>query len=53
MAYNTIQTKTEGRVGVITLDRPSALNALCDELTRAHQTRWRALSGMRKSAVWC
>ncbi|XBQ16930.1 MAG: enoyl-CoA hydratase [Oceanicaulis sp.] len=33
MAYNTIQTKTEGRVGVITLDRPKALNALCDELT--------------------
>jgi enoyl-CoA hydratase len=33
MAYKTIQTKTEGRVGVITLDRPSALNALCDELT--------------------
>jgi enoyl-CoA hydratase len=35
MAYKTIQTKTEGRVGVITLDRPSALNALCDELTGA------------------
>ena len=34
MAYNTIQVKTEGRVGVITLDRPEALNALCDELTR-------------------
>ncbi len=34
MAYKTIQTKTEGRVGVITLDRPKALNALCDELTR-------------------
>ena len=33
MAYNTIQTKSEGRVGVITLDRPKALNALCDELT--------------------
>ena len=33
MAYKTIQTKTEGRVGVITLDRPAALNALCDELT--------------------
>ncbi|MGY6661315.1 MAG: enoyl-CoA hydratase [Glycocaulis sp.] len=33
MAYKTIQTKTEGRVGVITFDRPSALNALCDELT--------------------
>ena len=33
MAYKTIQTKTEGRVGVITFDRPAALNALCDELT--------------------
>lgn len=33
MGYNTIQVKTEGRVGVITLDRPEALNALCDELT--------------------
>ena len=33
MAYNTIKTKTEGRVAVITFDRPAALNALCDELT--------------------
>jgi len=33
MAYTTIQVKTEGRVGVITLDRPSVLNALCHELT--------------------
>lgn len=33
MAYKTIQVKTEGRVGVITLDRPEALNALCDALT--------------------
>lgn len=33
MGYKTIQVKTEGRVGVITLDRPEALNALCDELT--------------------
>ena len=33
MAYKTIQVKTEGRVGVITLNRPEALNALCDELT--------------------
>ena len=33
MAYKMIQVKTEGRVGVITLDRPDALNALCDQLT--------------------
>ena len=33
MAYKTIQVKTEGRVGVITLNRPEALNALCDALT--------------------
>jgi enoyl-CoA hydratase len=33
VGYKTIQVKTEGRVGVITLDRPEALNALCDELT--------------------
>ncbi len=34
MAYKTIQVKTEGRVGVVTLNRPEALNALCDELTK-------------------
>jgi enoyl-CoA hydratase len=33
VGYKTIQVKTEGRVGVVTLDRPEALNALCDELT--------------------
>ncbi|HAQ34216.1 MAG TPA: enoyl-CoA hydratase, partial [Alphaproteobacteria bacterium] len=33
MAYKMIQVKTEGRVGVITLDRAEALNALCDTLT--------------------
>jgi enoyl-CoA hydratase len=33
MAYKMIQVKSEGRVGVITLDRPEALNALCDQLT--------------------
>jgi len=33
MAYKMIQVKSEGRVGVITLDRAEALNALCDQLT--------------------
>ncbi len=39
MAYNTIQVETRGHVGVITLNRPKALNALnselIDELCRA------------------
>jgi enoyl-CoA hydratase len=39
MAYENIRVETRGRVGVITLDRPQALNALCvaliDELGRA------------------
>ncbi|MBU8544598.1 MULTISPECIES: enoyl-CoA hydratase [Roseomonadaceae] len=32
MAYEMILVETEGRVGVITLNRPKALNALCDQL---------------------
>ncbi len=33
MAFETIKVSTEGRVGLITLDRPEALNALCQQLT--------------------
>jgi enoyl-CoA hydratase len=32
--YQTIQTETKGRVGIIRLNRPKALNALCAELVR-------------------
>ena len=32
MAYNNIEVDTNGHVGVITLNRPKALNALCDAL---------------------
>jgi len=32
MTYNTILTETRGRVGIITLNRPTVLNALNDEL---------------------
>lgn len=32
MAYNTIEVTTEGHIGLIQLDRPKALNALCQEL---------------------
>ena len=32
MSYETILVETVGRVGLITLNRPKALNALCDQL---------------------
>ena len=34
MAFATIDVERKGRVGVISLNRPQALNALCDELVR-------------------
>lgn len=33
MAYNNILVETRGEVGIIRLNRPQALNALCQELT--------------------
>jgi enoyl-CoA hydratase/carnithine racemase len=30
--YVTVETKNEGTVGLITLNRPKAMNALCDDL---------------------
>ena len=33
-AYENIQTETKGRVGIIRLNRPKALNALCADLVR-------------------
>jgi len=35
MAYEHIRAERKGRVGLLTLDRPQALNALCAALTRA------------------
>ena len=32
--YENIQTETKGRVGIIRLNRPKALNALCADLVR-------------------
>jgi enoyl-CoA hydratase len=34
MAFATIELEKKGRVGLIRLNRPQALNALCDELVR-------------------
>ena len=32
--YENIQTETKGRIGIVRLDRPKALNALCADLVR-------------------
>jgi enoyl-CoA hydratase len=42
MAYEMILVETQGRVGVIRLNRPQALNALCDQLMGELGTALRA-----------
>jgi enoyl-CoA hydratase len=42
MAYEMILVETRGRVGLITLNRPKALNALCDQLMEELGTQLRA-----------
>ncbi|MGH6969651.1 MAG: enoyl-CoA hydratase, partial [Stellaceae bacterium] len=34
MRYENILVETRGAVGLVTLNRPQALNALCDALVR-------------------
>ena len=34
MNYENIKSTTQDRVGIVTLDRPEALNALSDDLMR-------------------
>ncbi|MBY0336854.1 MAG: enoyl-CoA hydratase [Acetobacteraceae bacterium] len=34
MSYEMIQTEVQGRAGIVRLNRPQALNALCDQLMR-------------------
>ena len=34
VTYENIQIETRGRVGIIRLNRPKALNALCADLVR-------------------
>jgi enoyl-CoA hydratase len=43
MAYDTILLEKRGRVGIITFNRPKALNALSSTIARP----------MRASAPWC
>ena len=47
MAYENILVETKGRVGIIRLNRPKALNALCDALVRE---LGRALDGFEADA---
>jgi enoyl-CoA hydratase len=42
IAYETILVETHGRVGLIRLNRPQALNALCDQLMEELGTQVRA-----------
>ncbi|HEY1504898.1 MAG TPA: enoyl-CoA hydratase [Stellaceae bacterium] len=48
MTYQNILAETRGAVGLITLNRPQALNALCDALIRELGT---ALDGFEKDAA--
>ena len=53
-AYETILVETHGPVGVIRLNRPQALNALCDQLMTELGTATAARSmPMRRSAPSC
>jgi enoyl-CoA hydratase/carnithine racemase len=44
MAYETVLVETRGRVGLITLNRPKALNALTHEMVVAFDARLKAWS---------
>ena len=44
-AYETILVSTKGKVGIITLNRPNALNALNAQLIERGQSRARRLRG--------
>jgi enoyl-CoA hydratase len=47
IAYETIEVETHGRVGLIRLNRPQALNALCDQLMEELGTQLRAFDADR------
>jgi enoyl-CoA hydratase len=45
MAYQDIVVERKGRVGIVTLNRPKALNALCDSLVAELGTAFDELEG--------
>ena len=46
-----IQLRTEGRVGIVTLNRPKQLNALNDQLMTSSAPRSRPSTPMTRSAA--
>ena len=52
-AYETIIVETEGRVGVITLNRPKALNALNTQLMNEVVSAAKLSISIRGSAPLC
>ena len=54
MAYETIIVETRGKVGLVTLNRPKALNALNSQiLSRAARGDAAPSRPIRRSAPWC
>jgi enoyl-CoA hydratase len=53
MALKTLKTETRGRVAIITLNRPDALNALNSELLGELRERWPSMATTKRSARSC
>jgi enoyl-CoA hydratase/carnithine racemase len=53
LAYENIQTEARGRVVIIRLNRPKALNALCAELVRELGLALDACEADPVSVAWC
>jgi enoyl-CoA hydratase/carnithine racemase len=53
MALKTLKTETRGRVAIITLNRPDALNALNSELLASCARPWPSMARTRRSARSC
>lgn len=51
MSYENILVETRGRVGLVTLNRPKALNALNDALMDELALRWLPSTRTKPSAV--
>lgn len=53
MAFETILLDIHGKVGLITLNRPQALNALNAQIVGEINQALTSSSAIRTSAAWC